>query len=235
MRHREQLREMVTQYGQVDILSFDHGLPYSLWPELKDTLKMIRNHQPDVMMRTRGIGNYGDYYTPEGWRPKQSMEGIPWSSIRGLTMHSRADRVIKELATVCAIGGTMQWNAHPRHDGSFLPGQIAQMKKVGEWLELNGEAIYATRPWKVNIEEAVCFTRSKDSKKIYAIVTAWPGNGQALTIKALSKKNSPDVNVTGVSLLGHEGKTEWKQDEAGLKVTFPDKKPCDYAYVLKVE
>jgi alpha-L-fucosidase len=124
--------------------------------------------------------------------------------------------------------------------------------ELGRWLKVNGEAIYGTRPFRVFGEGPVAvkagsfgerhikdftardirFTTKGDV--LYAIVLAWPG--RQATIHTL-KKPCPLVTgkVTGVSLLGHDGKLTWRRDAAGLTVALPDRKPCEHAYVLKIE
>jgi alpha-L-fucosidase len=63
-RHRAQLIELLTNYGRIDMMCLDMSLGPRVWPELRKTLMKIREIQPDVMLRNRGIDNYGDYYTP---------------------------------------------------------------------------------------------------------------------------------------------------------------------------
>jgi hypothetical protein len=57
-RHRAQLEEVLTNYG--DMLSLDRWLGPTVWPQLRETVFRIRQLQPNVMIRARGIGNYGD-------------------------------------------------------------------------------------------------------------------------------------------------------------------------------
>ena len=64
-RHRAQLVELLTNYGEIDMLCLDMYLGHAVWPELRKTVLKMREIQPNVMLRNRGIGNYGDYYTPE--------------------------------------------------------------------------------------------------------------------------------------------------------------------------
>ena len=64
-RHRAQLTELLTNYGTIDMLCLDMWLGPAVWPELRKTILHLRSLQPNVMLRDRGIGNYGDYYTPE--------------------------------------------------------------------------------------------------------------------------------------------------------------------------
>ena len=78
-RHRAQLSELLTNYGQIDMLCLDQWLGPSVWPQLRDTILHLRKLQPDVMLRARGIGNYGDYYTPEGFVPgNKENTDTPW-------------------------------------------------------------------------------------------------------------------------------------------------------------
>jgi len=79
VRHREQLVELLTRYGRIDMLCLDMWLGARVWPQLRETVKAIRGLQPDVMVRARGIGNYGDYYTPEGFVPGSGENtAMPW-------------------------------------------------------------------------------------------------------------------------------------------------------------
>src|SRR6185369_3945175 len=68
-RHRAQLSELLTRYGKIDMVCLDQWLGPAVWPQLRATMKHLRKLQPEVMFRCRGIGNYGDYYTPEGFVP----------------------------------------------------------------------------------------------------------------------------------------------------------------------
>jgi alpha-L-fucosidase len=97
---------------------------------------------------------------------------------------------------------------------------------------VNGEAIYATRPWKQFGEggnRGVRFTTK--GKNLYAISLAWPTNG--ITIASLATTNAVG-RVKSVTLLGHKSKLDFSQDEAGLKINLPAEKPCDYAWAFKI-
>jgi alpha-L-fucosidase len=72
-RHREQLKELLTNYGKIDMICLDIWLGPRVWPQLRETLIELRKLQPDVMFRARGIGNYGDYYTPERFIPRRLL------------------------------------------------------------------------------------------------------------------------------------------------------------------
>ena len=78
-RHRAQLEELLTNYGTIDMICLDQWLGPKVWPQLRETMLHLRTIQPDVMFRARGIGNYGDYYTPEGFVPgSKENTDVPW-------------------------------------------------------------------------------------------------------------------------------------------------------------
>ena len=123
--------------------------------------------------------------------------------------------------------------------------------RSADWMAINGEAIYGTRPWHIygegpvqatggHFKEDFAYTAkdirftTKGNRTLYAIALGWPSDGQ-LTIRCLAKPTGESINnITDVTLLGRQGKIDWKQTADGLMVKFPAEKPCDAAYVLKI-
>jgi alpha-L-fucosidase len=146
-----------------------------------------------------------------------------------------------------------------RGDGTIDSDEQKIVGDIGAWLKINGEAIYATRPWKVFGEgpsinnftkgqfdgqpdadtkpftpEDIRFTQSKDGKALYAMVLAFPEDGK-ITIKSLAEGSALWQNSIGsVKMLGVRGKLKFARDAAGLQVKLPEAKPCDFAFVLKI-
>jgi alpha-L-fucosidase len=145
---------------------------------------------------------------------------------------------VRNLADSTAKGGGFMIGVGPSAHGEFHPEAIRQMKGAGAWLKVNGEAIYATRAregalWSEG--ETVRYTRSKDRRFVYAIVTEWPG-AQA-TLKTVRPKDGSRVTI-----LGANAELHWKFDSAsGTTITFPEvlqqpaNRPCDHAWTLKIE
>ena len=174
-RHRAQLEELLTNYGEIHMLSLDQWLGPKVWPQLRETILQLRRLQPDVMLRARGIGNYGDYYTPEGFVPgDKSNTGTPWMVIYPLASgfsydpdgshYKGAQWIVRNIVDTAAKGGNFQVGIGPDGTGRFHPTAIEQLKQVGTWLHVCGEGIYATRPreaayWREG--ETIRFTRSK--------------------------------------------------------------------------
>ena len=100
----------------------------TVWPQLRQTLFRIRELQPNVMIRARGIGNYGDYYTPEGFIPgDKSNTGTPWMVIYPLAggfsydpdaaHYKGAKWIVSNIIDTAAKGGSFQVGI-----GRMLPG-----------------------------------------------------------------------------------------------------------------
>jgi alpha-L-fucosidase len=248
-RHRAQLAELLTHYGKIDTIGLDQWLGPKVWPEIRETIKEARRLQPDVLLRARGIGNYGDYYTPENWIPgAKENTTMPWMVIDRLAgtwvyqpdikKYKGADWVVQNLADVVAKGGNFMIGMGPDDTGLFHPQAIEILQAVGAWLKINGQAIYGTRPRNGNLwkeGEDIRFTRTKDNHFIYAISSKWPGH--TLTLKTVRAKLE-----TPVILLGFPTPLAWTNDpNKGLIITLPEallnetNRPDPLAYAFQIE
>jgi alpha-L-fucosidase len=142
------------------------------------------------------------------------------------------------------------------NDGELDGRELTILDEITRWMAINGEGIYATRPWKifgdgpvatappskggVRFNESgrvdltaaeVRFTAKGDT--LYAFVMGWPE--QRVLIKPLAKTSRLlPAKITHVELLGHGGRIKWNQDDEGLTVWMPEQKPCDHAIALKI-
>jgi alpha-L-fucosidase len=243
-RHRDQLVEVIGKF-KPDMCCLDMRLGPRNWPHVRETTKILRKLHPPVMFRNRGIGNYGDYYTPEGFVPGDPANtNMPWMviyplgssfSYEGDTEKHKGTRwIVHNLVDVCAKGGNFMVGIGPSKDGTFHPEAVKQLEAAGGWVKVNAEGIYGTRPWKKAWKEGnnVRFTASKDGKTLYAFVLEWPG-------KQIVSTFVKPVKGSKVFMLGSEKDLEWKVDAGSLKVAIPDDlaqhKPCDHAWCIKIE
>ncbi|MGH9453192.1 MAG: alpha-L-fucosidase [Terriglobia bacterium] len=238
---REQVRELMTEYGKIDALDFDIGWPQEAAADIADIAKMVRGLQPDVIMRDRGIGAYGDYYTPEREIPGGPSRGF-WKVIYpcGTSFsyipsdeYRPGEWLLESLITVCAKGGNFEVGFGPTPNGTWAPEAVERLEYVGEWLRVNGDAIYNTRPLKTFHEgKDVWFTSSKDGHTVYAISLKWPG--QQLTVRSVHP-----VAGSRVQMLGVGQPLNWKQQGDVLVIDIPaelaDRKPCRQAYSFKFQ
>ena len=160
--------------------------------------------------------------------------------------YKSAGLVIQLLADIVSKNGNLLLNFPPRPDGTLDDDELKILDEMAAWMPVNGEAIFGTRPWKVFGEgrkiqggafnEGSLRYTAKDIRfttkdgNLYAIALGWPDDGKLL-VRSLA---SSAGKIDSVVLLGASEPVVWKQAGDGLLVTLPEKKPCDYAYVLKI-
>ena len=264
-RYRDQLKELLTNYGKIDMICLDMYLKKRSWPETRKTMLDLRKIQPNVMIRNRNIDNYGDFYTPEGWVPNDvEATNMPWFVIYTLSgifaYDPKAENyrdggwIVNNVIDATAKGGAFMVSIGPDENGLFHPRAIEAVESAGNWFRTNGEAIFATRPWKIFGEgptatalqsasqrnvitytyEDIRFTRSKDRHTIYAILMGIPSSKSEVLIKSLSKKSEPALEIDKITILGNEGELKWSRNDNALKVEMPGNPPCNYAYAIKI-
>lgn len=187
---------------------------------------------------------------PIFWQTDTSISKNSWGYVQNQDYKTAGD-LVGDLVDIVSKNGALLLNVGPRPDGTLPEPEQRILLEIGQWLAVNGEAIYGTRPWKVFGEgpttviegsfsdakrtaftgQDIRFTTKGDT--LYAIALAWPG--ERLVIKSLGKSMSLwDREISNICLLGHEGQLEWSRDGSGLTVKLPDRKPCDHAFALKI-
>lgn len=151
--------------------------------------------------------------------------------------------------------GTFILNIPGKPDGTIDSKEIAVLDGITAWMQVNGEAIYETRPWKVYGEgpnsvkagsfqgnsisklgeKDIRFTRYKANNVVYAIVLGWPAEPIVVQSLGLSASTQPG-KIARVELIGTGERLNWKQTGEGLRVELPRQyRPAvDYAAALKV-
>jgi alpha-L-fucosidase len=246
-RHREQLRELLSNYGPIDLLCLDQWLGPKVWPEVRETIVELRRLQPDVMIRCRGIGNYGDYYTPEGFVPgARENTDMPWMVIYPLgrsfsyepeaVQHKGGPWIVRNLVDAAAKGGNFMVGTGPDGDGEWHPAVYENFAFVRDWMKVNAVGIHATRPrpgelWREG--DGVRFTRSKDGTTTWAWALNWPGT--TLRLATLEAGTGTEVRLEG-----YPKPLAWKQGRGGLEIEVPaglqaaDRRPCREVWGFRV-
>ncbi len=150
-----QVRELLTNYGRIDVLWFDGG-----WERTSDEWRaaelreMIRSLQPDILINDR-LPGYGDYDTPEQFVPPQPPDRA-WETcmtINDTWGYNPADRNFKSgrqiVHTLCEIasrGGNFLLNVAPMADGRIQPELLERLEVLKAWIARNGESIVGTEP-----------------------------------------------------------------------------------------
>ncbi len=208
-----QISELVHDYGEIDILWLDGGwvrpretvtdevrawgapIPdFSQEIDMPRIAVMARKAQPGIIIADRTVhGPYENYQTPErnipNTKPDHPWEtcmtlGNAWGYVPNDQFKSSA-QVIHSLVEVVAKGGNLLLGVGPQPDGLLPPDALPVLKEIGDWLDLNAEAIYGTHTLAIYNDKQVWFTAKE--KSIYAILlledgkpipetVSWSGN-----------------------------------------------------------
>ncbi|MCB9881418.1 MAG: alpha-L-fucosidase [Planctomycetes bacterium] len=241
-----QIEELMTGYGQVDILWLDGAWvrPFANMPDeyvawaKKDTRDqdvdmdrigaMARRHQPGILVVDRWVsGRWENYLTPEQKVPDTALEA-PWESC--VTMgrswsYTPDDRMksVRELVHlligVVAKGGNLLLGVGVDAQGELPPDAYERMRGLGAWLDVNGPAIYGTRPVEPYVQGRVAYARAKD-RTIAAILSL--DDAEELPAVLTLHAHRPN-DGSPLYLLGHPDELTWSPvGQHGCRIELPE-------------
>lgn len=188
---------------------------------------------------------------PMLWQNDTSVSKNSWGYIKDHD-YKEANDIICDLVDIVSKNGALLLNIGPRADGTIPEKEQEILLEIGKWLEVNGEAIYGTRPWMVFGEgptkvaegaftdttrdpftsEDIRFT-TKDGT-LYAIVLRYPENG-IVNIKSLAKGSKYALDkIDSIRLLGYNGNIQWNCTEEGLSISITECKHCEKPIVFAI-
>jgi alpha-L-fucosidase len=201
-----------------------------------------------VLDRERGVS---DDIWPDPWQTDTCIG--QWHYNRG-QQYKTAKKVVDMLVDIVSKNGNLLLNIPLPNSGKPDAEELAILDGITKWMAVNSEGIYGTRPWtiygdgpgsKVMPTESQIFNEEKKPEltaddtrfatkgnAIYAFVMGWPQKEVLVKPLGAGSVQKPG-KILNVEMLGFDGKLVWKQDEAGLRVQMPERRPSDYAITLK--
>ncbi|NUN97407.1 MAG: alpha-L-fucosidase [Candidatus Omnitrophica bacterium] len=239
-----QVRELMTQYGKIDILWYDGGWVPSLpgvdmaefW-RAKDLNRAARKLQPHILINNRS-GLDEDLDTPEqhvtasvpgrGWESCMTI-GDPcgWGYIRHNPNMKTVTQLIQHLVTAAAGEGNFLLNVGPQPDGEVRNREAARLREVGEWLRLHGEGIYGSE--RCLLKDSMLGLWTAKGTTGYLHVFRWPGES-AVQACVGTRALSATLLATGETL-----KTRQERNGRLVIQGLPKAPPNPHASVIKVE
>jgi alpha-L-fucosidase len=259
----KRIKDLVDKY-QPDLLYSDSALPWdkvglSIVAHLYNRSAAQNNGsvqavytQKDTQPEVHGIGvldierGQMNDATPFVWQTDTCVAGWFYDSRQP---YKTPSHVIEMFVDIVSKNGCLLLNFTQRPDGTLDEPCLHILQAMSDWIAVNGEGIYGTRPWRVAgegpaqiesgafKEKALSWTTAdfrftSKGNSVYAFQMHYPERREAF-IRSLG--TSSGANVKAVSLLGHDAPIFHRQHEDGLLVQLPEQKVCDYVPCFKVE
>jgi alpha-L-fucosidase len=192
-----------------------------------------------------------DRILADHWQTDTSISNASWGYIEHDTFKT-PEFLVRQLVDIVSKNGNLLLNIGPRSDGTIPDEVRATLLDIGAWLKVNGDAIYATTPWKSFGEgptqvKAGAFHEGENKpytpqdfrftakgQTVYAIGMACPTDGKAVIHSLGWAHEGASLPIASVELLGSNAKVSWTQGAQALEVTLPADAACKYAYALKL-
>ena len=211
---------------------------------------VYKNHDlvPGVALVDYELGRM-DKLTYYDWITDTSVDAQgAWGFVKDAGF-KKAETLVHNLVDNVSKNGYLLLNVGPKADGTIPDQAKSLLQAMGDWLRINGEAIYGTTPWFVygegptKMTEAGMFSEQHEvlynaedyrftcnDNAVYATSLSWPKG--VSTIKSMGRLYAEEIS--SVTMLGSEEKLSWKLSKEGLEISAPKQKPCQYAFVYKI-
>ncbi len=194
-----QTRELLTQFGKLDIMWFDFSYPHRDWGwsrgkgrddwQSDRLVAMTRELQPGIIINDRAdTDRAADFRTPEQYQPRAWMEvdgqQVVWEACQTLNGSWGYDRdnldwksvemLVQMLVDTVSKGGNLLLNVGPNARGEFEPKAIERLRGIGQWMRLHNRSIYGCTASDFSPPPDCRYTYAPGSNRLYLHLFAWP-------------------------------------------------------------
>src|SRR6185437_2499361 len=244
-----QIEELMTGYGRMDLLWLDggwvrplstvnssvdwqRGIRYDQDVDMPKIAAMARSHQPGLIVVDRSVpGEYENYTTPEQQIPAHPMDD-PWETC--MTMgnswsyvphdhYKSTTRLVQLLVKIVSRGGNFLLNIGPSPEGDFDDTAYARLKEIGAWMKINGEGIYNSRPVFPWSSGNVYLTQAKDGSADYAFLLSENETRDIILPATVTIDRFTAKPKSIVTILGSKQRLHWKQEDKKMIIEIPAK------------
>jgi alpha-L-fucosidase len=202
---------------------------------------LVRANQPKILIVDRDVKGYQqNYLTPEQtifdkvintpWETCMTMADS-WGWVPG-EKYKSADELIHKLVDIVSKGGNFLLNIGPNALGEFDTAACNRLKEIGNWMKINGESIYSSRPFRYCSDgDQIRYTKSKDGLTIYVFVMNYPN--QTIHLKNIWERGF----IEDIRMLGCNAKVHYSISKETTDINLPSnlKSASNYVWVLKIK
>jgi len=238
---KDQVRELLTNYGEISIMWFDFSYPQAELNGLKgkgkddwgseELLAMVRELQPGIIVDNRLDlpPEMADIHTPEQFQPREwvTVDGKPvywetcqtfsgsWGYHRDEATWKSPEQLIQMLVNSVSCGGNLLMNVGPTARGTFDDRAIASLEVYADWMRLHGRSIYGCTQSVFQAPSGCRFTQN--GNRLYLHIFAWPF--RHLHVDGLAGK------VEYAQLLNDASEVHFEEKDGTLTLELPVRKP----------
>jgi len=260
----KQIKELMTGYGNVDILWLDggwvrpkstidssvdwqRGITYDQDIDMPGIAKMARGYQPGLLIVDRTVsGENENYVTPEQTIPKEPMThpwescitmGNSWSYVPG-DIYKPTNELIHTLIRIISRGGNFLLNIGPSPEGDWSDTAYNRLKEIGAWMKVHGEAVYNTVPLAPSEDSNFIYLQSKDKKTMYVYLLSDKSDNVVIPSRIVLHTVALNKTAKITLLDAPTEKIKWKATNGGIEIQTPSslqiKDAGKYAVTFKI-